>query len=146
MFFKKKKQKEEEEQIWYCVGIITEEGTNLDNYDSMTEKIMDEAENVGILSGLVKGELDPRQLQILYRRFYQPDFSKPCIIINEIDHGKIKRETERLEKEHKWKKFFGLLSIADYQAAEDRALFDFQKTLYLTEDADEAIQFLEKLG
>ncbi|WP_338449450.1 hypothetical protein R4Z09_25280 [Niallia oryzisoli] len=49
-----------------------------------------------------------------------------------------------MEKEHKWKKFFGLISFADYQAAEDRAIFDFNKTLYLTEDVDKAIEFLRK--
>lgn len=144
LFFKKKKNSEEAEKVWYCVGIITKGEVNEGKHDRIADKISNAVDNVGILAGFVQEEMDSSKLQILYRRFFQPDFSVPCIIINEINHDEIKRETELLEKEHKWKKFLGLLSFADYQEAENRAIYDFNKTLYLTEDVDKAIEFLRK--
>ncbi|WP_338449449.1 hypothetical protein R4Z09_25275 [Niallia oryzisoli] len=69
MFFKKKKNSEEAEKIWYCVGLITKGGVNEGEHNRIADKIL-KVDNVGILSGFVKEELDPSQLQILYRRFF----------------------------------------------------------------------------
>jgi len=144
LFFKKKENNEEMERAWYCVGILSRGRIDADEHDRIADKILNSVDNVGIVSGFVKDECDPALLQILYRRFYQPDFSSPCLIINEIIQENIEREMKLLEKKHKWKKRFGMLSFTDYQEAETKAIFNFNETLYFTEDVDAAIEFLKK--
>ena len=48
-----------------------------------------------------------------------------------------------LEQKHKWKKFFNTIPLSDYIDAEDRVVMDASKTLFCTNDVQEATEFLK---
>jgi hypothetical protein len=54
----------------------------------------------------------------------------------------IKKERKLLEKTHKWKRIFGLLSPIEYMEAETKAAHDFDKALFYTDDADKVIEYI----
>ncbi|KQU19518.1 MULTISPECIES: hypothetical protein [Peribacillus] len=143
MLFKKRDELDPNKK-WYSIGIMTDHGLQDEEYDALIKRIHDSVENVVIISDLVRVEWDEEKLQTLNERFRYPTFSDPCFIINEFKSVDIKRERKLLEKNHKWKRLFGLLSPIEYMVAETKAAHDFDKALYYTDDVDNAIEYLTK--
>ncbi|MGG3889382.1 hypothetical protein [Metabacillus fastidiosus] len=143
MLFRKKNKVDPNEK-WYSIGIMSEKGLKDEHYDALTEQILDQADNVGLISDLIKKEWDKEQIEILEKKFDYPVLGSPAFIINEIIQEDIKRETELLEKKHKWKKFFGFISLAEYMEAENRAIYNFNHALLYTDSMEEVIGFLNE--
>ncbi|MDO7485164.1 hypothetical protein Q5O89_02890 [Peribacillus frigoritolerans] len=130
MFFKKNEESQHNEK-WYCVGIMTDDGLEDEEYDVLSKRILDSVQNVSVISDLVRVEWDRDKLRALNERFGDPSFSDPCFIINEFIPEDIKKERKLLEKTHKWKRIFGLLSLIEYMEAETKAAHDFDKALFI---------------
>ncbi|MEC2075053.1 hypothetical protein [Metabacillus fastidiosus] len=143
MFFRKK-NKEDLNKKWYSIAIMSEKGLEDEEFDTLTEKILDKVDNVGLISNLVKEEWDQEQLKILEQKFNDLVLSSPTFTINEMVYEDMERETKLLEKKHKWKKFFGLISLAEYLEAENRAVYNFNYTLLYTDSMEEVIEFLNE--
>ncbi|MGE7763995.1 hypothetical protein [Peribacillus sp. NPDC096540] len=143
MVFKKKKDLEIN-KTWYCIGILTDQGMQDEEYDALSNRILDSVENVVVISDLIRVNWEKGKLETLNERFKNPTLSDPCFIINEFIEEDIKRETKLLEKNHKWKRFFGALSQIDYLEAENKATHDFDKSLLYTDDLDKVIEYLNK--
>lgn len=141
MFFKKNEEPEHYEK-WYCVGIMTDNGLEDEEYDVLSKRILDSVQNVSVISDLVRVEWDRDKLQALNERFGDPSLSDPWFIINEFIPEDIKKERKLLEKTHKWKRIFGLLSPIEYMEAETKAAHDFDKALFYTDDADKVIEYI----
>ncbi|CAH0136422.1 hypothetical protein [Peribacillus simplex] len=141
MFFKKSEEPDHNEK-WYCVGIMTDKGLEDEEYDVLSKRILDSVQNVSVISDLIRVEWNRDKLRALNERFQNPSFSDPCFIINEFIPEDIKRERKLLEKTHKWKRLFGLLSRIEYMEAETKAAHDFDKALFYTDDADKVIEYI----
>ncbi|MFJ7510427.1 hypothetical protein ACIQW7_13295 [Peribacillus simplex] len=141
MFFKKNEELDHNEK-WYCVGIMTDNGLEDEEYDILSKRILDSVQNVSVISDLVRVEWDRDKLRALNERFQTPSSSDPCFIINEFIPEDIKKERKLLEKTHKWKRLFGLLSPIEYMEAETKAAHDFDKALFYTDDADKVIEYI----
>ncbi|MFE4140845.1 hypothetical protein ACFX4I_03110 [Peribacillus sp. YIM B13472] len=141
MFFKKSEEPDHNEK-WYCVGIMTDKGLEDEEYDVLSKRILDSVQNISVISDLIRVEWDRDKLRALNERFQTPSFSDPCFIINEFIPEDIKRERKLLEKTHKWKRLFGLLSRIEYMEAETKAAHDFDKALFYTDDADKVIEYI----
>ncbi len=128
---------------WYGVGIMSENGLSDEQYDRLTNKILDAVNNVGMTSDLIRKEWDEKQLNILNQRIQNRRLSDPCFIVNEMVPELIEREKKLLEKNHKWRKMLGLLMPIEYMAAETRAIFNFRHTLLYTDDLEEVVEFLK---
>ena len=134
-------------KFYFNVGIITINELDDEQYDTWTYELMDAADNVGSTSSLVQAAWDEKQLSILTNRFPQVDMTETIFMINEISNADIEKEIKLLEQKHKWKKFFNTIPLTDYIDAEDRVVLDASKTLFCTNDVEEAIEFLkEKAG
>ncbi|WP_285768180.1 hypothetical protein [Peribacillus sp. SI8-4] len=142
MFTKKNEDPHEPFQKWYCIGIMTDNGLEDEEYDALSKRIRDSIQNVSVISDLVRVEWDTQKLQSLNERFQHPAYSDPCFIINELIPEDIKRERKLLEKNHKWKRIFGFLSPIEYMVAETKAAHDFDKALLYTDDVDEVIAYI----
>ncbi|MFD6209796.1 hypothetical protein [Peribacillus sp. NPDC060253] len=144
MFFKKKNDDLEPDEKWYCIGIMTDNGLEDEEYDALSKRILDSVQNVTVISDLVRVEWDQEKLRNLNDHFLYPAFSDPCFIINEFIPEDIKRERKLLEKNHKWKRLFGLLSMVEYMEAETKAAHDFDKALFYSDDVDKVIEYIIK--
>ena len=103
---------------------------------------MDAAENVGSTTSLLQADWDDEQLEMLKKRFPEVEMNETIFMINEIIQEDIEREIKLLEEKHKWKKFFNTIPLTDYIEAEDRVVMDASKTLFCTNDVQEAVNFL----
>jgi hypothetical protein len=147
IFGKKKSKAKELDKNNFNVSIISVNELDDDQYDTWTDELMDAADNVGSTTSLLQASWDNTQLQILKKRFPQVDMNKTIFMINEIIHEDIEKEIRLLEQKHKWKKFFNTIPLTDYIDAEDRVVLDASKTLFCTNDVQEATEFLkEKAG
>ncbi|MED4454715.1 hypothetical protein [Metabacillus fastidiosus] len=140
----RKKNKVDPNKKWYSIGIMSEKGLEDNEYDTLTEKIFDKVDNVGVIANLIREAWDKEQIEILEKKFDYPTLASPVFIVSEIIPEDIKRETKLLEKKHKWKKFFGFISLAEYLEAEDRAIFNFNHALLYTDSMEEVIGFLNE--
>ncbi|MDM5361012.1 hypothetical protein [Peribacillus sp. ACCC06369] len=140
MFFKKNEELDHNEK-WYCIGIMTDNGLEDEEYDVLSKRILDSVQNVTVISDLIRLEWDREKLQALNERFQDHSFSDPCFIINEFIPEDIKRARKLLEKNNKWKRLFGFLSF-EYMEAETKAAHDFDKALFYTDDADKVIEYI----
>ena len=143
MFFKKKKN-EDVDKDWYSLAIMTDDEIDDEEFFELSDKIMNQVNNVGVSSHIIRHKWYPEQLQMLDQRYSPASSANPCYIINLIVHEEIYEAIKQLEKDHKWKKFFGWLSMTDYMEVEDQARLDFKNTVYCTEDADKVIEFLNR--
>lgn len=141
MFFKKNEELDHNEK-WYCIGIMTDNGLEDEEYDVLSKRILDSVQNVKVISDLIRVEWDRGKLQALNERFQDPSFSDPCFIINEFIPEDIKRARKLLEKNNKWKRLFGFLSPVEYMEAETKAAHDFDKALFYTDDAEKVIEYI----
>ena len=91
MFFKKNEEPEHYEK-WYCVGIMTDNGLEDEEYDVLSKRILDSVQNVSVISDLVRVEWDRDKLRALNERFGNLSFSNPWFIINEFIPEDIKKE------------------------------------------------------
>ncbi|MGN7388069.1 hypothetical protein [Sporosarcina sp. SAFN-015] len=144
MFGRKKSKAEEANRIYFNVGIISVQELDDAQYETWTDELMDVAENVGSTSSLVQASWDEDQLNILSKRFPKVDMNETVFMINEIINEDVEKEIKLLEQKHKWKKFFNTIPLADYIDAEDRVVMDASKTLYCTNDVQEAAGFLKE--
>ncbi|WP_262177618.1 hypothetical protein [Saccharococcus sp. Marseille-Q5394] len=143
MFGRKKSKTEEARTTYFSVGIISVNELNDDQYEAWTDELMDAAENVGSTTSLIQASWDEEQLKILIKRFPEVEMNETFFIINEIIHEDIEKEIKLLEQKHKWKKFFNTIPLTDYIDAEDRVVLDASKTLFCTNDVQEAARFLK---
>lgn len=143
MLSRKKSKAEESIHTYFNVGIISVYELDDAQYDTWTDELMDAAENVGSTSSLVQASWDEEQLKILKSRFPEVEMNETVFMINEIIHKDIKKEIKLLEQKHKWKKFFNTIPLTDYIDAEDRVVMDASKTLFCTNDVQEAVGFLK---
>ncbi|MDM5210450.1 hypothetical protein QUF94_03050 [Peribacillus sp. NJ4] len=141
MFFKKNEELDHNEK-WYCIGIMTDNGLEDEEYDVLSKRILDSVQNVKVISDLIRVEWDRGKLQALNERFQDHSFSDPCFIINEFIPEDIKRARKLLEKNNKWKRLFGFLSPVEYMEAETKAAHDFDKALFYTDDAEKVIEYI----
>ncbi|AMM94909.1 hypothetical protein QUF81_05635 [Peribacillus simplex] len=141
MFFKKNEELDPNEK-WYCVGIMTDNGLEDEEYDVLSKRILESVQNVSVISDLIRVEWDREKLRTLNERFNADAFSDPCYIINKFIPEDIKRERKLLEKNHKWKRLFGFLSPVEYMEAEAKAAHDFDKALFYTDDPDKVIEYI----
>ncbi|MCM3638151.1 hypothetical protein M3152_10480 [Sporosarcina luteola] len=143
MFGRRKSKTEEARTTYFSVGIISVNELNDDQYEAWTDELMDAAENVGSTTSLIQASWDEEQLKILIKRFPEVEMNETFFIINEIIHEDIEKEIKLLEQKHKWKKFFNTIPLTDYIDAEDRVVLDASKTLFCTNDVQEAAGFLK---
>src|SRR4051812_24169910 len=106
---------------------MTDNGLEDEEYDVLSKRILDSVQNVSVISDLVRVEWDRDKLRALNERFGDHSLSDPWFIINEFIPEDIKKERKLLEKTHKWKRIFGLLSPIEYMEAETKAAHDFDK-------------------
>ncbi|MBR8646148.1 hypothetical protein KEH51_26580 [[Brevibacterium] frigoritolerans] len=64
MFFKKNEEPEHYEK-WYCVGIITDNGLEDEEYDVLSKRILDSVQNVSVISDLVRVGMGSGQIASL---------------------------------------------------------------------------------
>ncbi|MCM3742564.1 hypothetical protein M3193_00280 [Sporosarcina luteola] len=143
MFGRKKSKTEEASTTYFNVGIISVNELDDDQYETWTDALMDAAENVGSTTSLLQADWNEEQVKILTNRFPEVETNKTFFMINEIIHEDIKNEIKLLEQKHKWKKFFNTIPLTDYIEAEDRVVLDASKTLFCTNDVQEAARFLQ---
>ncbi|MED4533328.1 hypothetical protein ABET51_09855 [Metabacillus fastidiosus] len=143
MFFRKKK-KEDPNKKWYSIGIMTENGLEDGEYEILLDKFLEKVDNAGVITDLVRKEYDKERLEILEQKFDYPVLSSPAFVVSEIVQEDIIRETELLEKKHKWKKFFGFISLAEYLEADHRAIYNFNHAVLYTDSMEEVIHFLNQ--
>ncbi|MCM3710225.1 hypothetical protein [Sporosarcina luteola] len=143
MFGRKKSKTEEARTTYFSVGIISVNELDDDLYETWTDELMDAAENVGSTTSLLQADWDEEQLKILTNRFPEVEMNETFFMINEIIHEDIEKEIKLLEQKHKWKKFFNTIPLTDYIDAEDRVVLDVSKTLFCTNDVQEAAGFLK---
>ena len=141
MFFKKKKH---DDKDWYCLAIMTEYELDEEEFEELADRILSQVDNIGMTSHLVRTEWEPERLEVLDQRFSPTSLSNPCFIVNLIVQDDIKKEQELLEKKHKWKKLFGLITLNEYMEAQEYAMLHFKNTVYCTGDIDKAIEFLNR--
>ena len=144
MFGRKKSKAEEANKIYFNVGVISVQELDDAQYETWTDELMDVAENVGSTSSLVQASWDKDQLNILSKRFPEVDMNETVFMINEIINEDVEKEIKLLEQQHKWKKFFNTIPLADYIDAEDRVVMDASKTLFCTNEVQEAAGFLKE--
>ncbi|MFS0690951.1 hypothetical protein AB1K89_17100 [Sporosarcina sp. 179-K 8C2 HS] len=144
--FGRKKTKEESSKTYFNVGIISVNELDDDQYEAWTDVLMDVAENVGSTTSLMQADWEEEQLKILKKRFPEVEMNETFFMINEIIHEDIKNEIRLLEQKYKWKKFFNTIPLTDYIDAEDRIVMDANKTLFCTNDVQEAAEFLKGEG
>lgn len=144
MFGRKKSKAEGPDKSYFNVGIISVNELDDDQYETWTDELMDAAENVGSTTSLLQADWDDEQLEMLKKRFPEVEMNETIFMINEIIQEDIEREIKLLEEKHKWKKFFNTIPLTDYIEAEDRVVMDASKTLFCTNDVQEAVNFLEQ--
>lgn len=144
LFGRKKSQAEGPDKSYFNVGIISVNELNDDQYETWSDELMDAADNVGSTSSLIQASWDEKQLKILINRFPEVEMNKTIFMINEIIHEEIEKEIKQLEQQHKWKKFFNTIPLTDYIDAEDRVVMDASRTLFCTNDLQEAARFLKE--
>ncbi|GEN83902.1 hypothetical protein SLU01_22140 [Sporosarcina luteola] len=144
MFGRKKSKAVGPDKTYFNVGIISVNELDDDQYEVWTDDLMDAADNVGSTTSLLQADWDNEQLKILIKRFPEVEMNETVFMINEIIQEDIKKEIKLLEQNHKWKKFFNTIPLTDYIDAEDRVVMDASKTLFCTNDVQEAMNFLEK--
>ncbi|MEH6947116.1 hypothetical protein V7068_08565 [Bacillus sp. JJ634] len=143
MFFKKKNNENVDKDL-YSLAIMTDDEMDEEEFFELSEKIMDQVNNIGVVSHITRNEWYPEQLQMLDQHYSPVSSANPCFIINLIVHEEINEAIKQLEKDHKWKKLFGWLSMSDYMEVEDQAQLNFKNTVYCTDDADKVIEFLNR--
>ena len=141
MFFKKKKK--EKERDYYCVAYFVEKYADEEKTDAIVDLILDETDNVGIISEIE--EISPEEKRNLENSLPGITYTVPSFAVIKILPERIKEETEKLEKKHKWKKFFDTIPLTDYLDVEHRATFEYERTLFYSSDVQKTIAFLQQL-
>ncbi|MDQ0221252.1 hypothetical protein ELQ35_20855 [Peribacillus cavernae] len=140
MFFKKKKKDPEDNKQWYSLIIMTQDEMYEDEYEGLSEVISDQVDNVGFTCNLIRKNTSHGALIEIDQKINTA--SDPCFILILINNDDIKREVELMEKQHKWKKFFGYLTPADYFEAMERANLNWDAIIYSTDNPEGIIQYL----
>ena len=142
--FGRKKSKDDSPKITYSITIMTDEEMDDQLYDEITDKIIEQAENAGIIGNISRQEYPPDRLAVLDRRFGQLYSGPVGYIVNEIKPEELEKRIKEMEDKHKWKKFFNLIPLTDYLNIEDEVVNNFAESLFYTEDLDRLIEFLNQ--
>lgn len=139
MFTKKKLETKEN---LYCIAIFTDRELSDKEYDDQLEKIYDGAdENVAVVT-----EIEPpdEMVEDLKAAFPDIKIEVPSYGVYKFDPEKLDEETKKMEKRHKWKKFFNTIPITEYLIVENNVMYDINQVLLFTTDIHEVISYINE--
>ncbi|MDQ0221248.1 hypothetical protein ELQ35_20875 [Peribacillus cavernae] len=140
MIFKKRKKNEEDNKQWYSLVVMTQEEVDEDKYSELSERIDAHVNNIGFTCNLIRKNTDLEQLISIDRHIETA--SDPCYFLIPINNDDVEREIKLMEKQHKWKKFFGYLRPVDYFEAMEHANLNWDTIIYSTDNPEGIIQYL----
>ncbi|SER81607.1 hypothetical protein SAMN04487944_110146 [Gracilibacillus ureilyticus] len=137
MFLRKKREEEHEDN--YAVTIFYESDYDEEIYDQITDRLLIEGEMLGVTQSM---QMTEEYKKMITQKFPDREVNFPGLAILDFDTEQLKENYKAMEKKHKWKNFFGMLTIEDYFKVEEELTTDYEKTLLYTTDVDEAIHFM----
>ncbi|BCB06055.1 hypothetical protein [Bacillus sp. KH172YL63] len=138
MFFNKKETKEN----LFCIAIFPEKELSDEEYDNQSNKILDAAEeNVVVVT-----EIEPQRdmIEELQMKFPQTKIEVPSYGVYKFDSEKLDEETKKMEKMHKWKKFFNNIHPDEYLIVEHKVMYDMNQILFYTTDINKVISYIHE--
>ncbi|WP_034764854.1 hypothetical protein [Rossellomorea vietnamensis] len=138
MLFNKNKTKENR----YCIAIFPEKEMSEEEYDDQSNKILDAAEeNVVVVT-----EIEPQKEMIeeLQNKFPEAKIEVPSYAVYKFDSEKLDEETKKMEKRHKWKKFFNNIHPDEYLVIEHKVMYDIEQIVFYTKDINKVISYIHE--
>lgn len=143
MFFKKKK-KVDLHSTRYAVSIVTEYPLEDEDYDPITDEIGYHCEAVDALANFNRAYSDPAELKLLEEKCNITSWPDMYFVVTTTTNQDIENEIKLLEKKHKWKKFFDVISPIEYTDAMDKAYYNFNNIKFASADIEEIIAYINK--
>ncbi|MDV2884525.1 hypothetical protein RYX45_04995 [Alkalihalophilus pseudofirmus] len=142
--FKKRKNTNDETDIWYSLVIMTDQEMSDEDYDKTQNKIDDHVDNVGFSCNLTRSQSDKEYLNELDERMNLNSYTKPIYVLFRINHDEIKSKEKALEKKHRFRHFFNLISFAEYDVIATKVMTSPRHLVFYSDSLEEAINFLKE--
>ncbi|ADC51337.1 hypothetical protein BpOF4_16460 [Alkalihalophilus pseudofirmus OF4] len=142
--FRKRKNTNKEPEIWYSLAIMTDQEMSDEDYDQIMNKIDDHVDKVGFSCNLTRSTSDKEYLIELEEKMNLNSYTKPSYLLFRISHNEIKAKEKALEKKHRFKHFFNLISFAEYDLIATKVMTSPRHLVFYSDSLEEAIKFLKE--
>ncbi|UFU00188.1 hypothetical protein KO561_04350 [Radiobacillus kanasensis] len=129
------------EERYYVVILTVDEMTD-EEHGLLADQLIDETGNVDVVSEVPFKE---EYKQVLEQKFPDKQVTLPSFVVKPIEADRIDEETKKMEKEHKWRRFFNATPVEEYILAEARIVNDYRTALYYSDNVEDIIHYLQQL-